>query len=110
MGSKASERLINAATLLEPHALGISAEAIGKIQVDDGMRQDLLRCLYDIDPAETLWGLYFCQGLLAAAKLDENITNVLIQQAPSLLESADNSTRVELVRILFMLRRKLPRY
>jgi hypothetical protein len=92
-------------TKKEPDALGISLEAAGKIPLDDAARNSILKCLFDTDPDEIGWGLWFCQGLLAAGRLDPIITDTLIQHLADLVESNDYRIRKST-----RLRNRVPQY
>jgi hypothetical protein len=106
----ASERLVQRVPMKDPSSCGISYEETANIQVDEQVRADILSCLYDVNPSEVRWGLWFCESLLMAGKLDDHIENALIQQIPSLLKSEDPKLRGEVVRVVVKLRGQLPEY
>jgi hypothetical protein len=110
MNSSASARLLTLAEAIEPPSPGISLDVVGKIKMDERVRADILTCLYDVNPLEVSWGLWFCEGLIMADKLDGAIAQALLQQIPFLLKSGNSKVRSDVVSVLIKLRSRLPKY
>lgn len=110
MNATASQRLIKLVPREDPSFPAISLEDVAKVQVDAKMRTDIMQCLYDVDPAEIFWGLWFCEALLSLGKLDNRMRDALIQQIPSFLKSGNVKIRSAVVPIVIKLREELPEY
>jgi len=110
MDTTASQRLIKLVPRKDPSWPGISHEDTARIQVDEKVRTDILSCLYDVNPSEVGWGLWFCESLLAAGKLDSRIKEALIQQVPSLLKCEDAKIKSDVLPLVIRLRGELPEY
>jgi hypothetical protein len=112
MSVPASKRLITLAERNQssPPSHGVSLEDIGRIQVTAEVTQDILTCLYDLDLSENFWGVWFCEGLAAARKIDDKLLDALVSQFPYLSRTSNPQTKAELVALLVMLGKRVPKF
>src|ERR1043165_3623545 len=111
MSLSASKRLISLAEKNQPASShGISLDDVAKIHLTDDIKTDILTCLYDVDPTENFWGVWFCEGLVSAGKLDSKLAAALVQQLPSLAKAPNPQIRAELIPILVMLPDLFPKF
>lgn len=107
MKEKASAILIRIA---EVNPGGISLAEAGRIPIRDDVRDAVLTCLYDTDPEEVRWGIWFAHGLQVAQRTDSAVTAALLERLPRLMEFNDQNVRKEALPVLILLRERMPGY
>jgi hypothetical protein len=110
VSSLASNRLIELTQENEVSPEGVSLDAIGKIEVTNQVRVDILTCLYSIEPSDVWWGVWFCAGLIMVRKLDDKLRQGLMKRLPVLLQCDEAHMRAESVHLLVALHSEFPDY
>ena len=106
----ASEYLLNLVENPDPSSLGANLDTVSQVQLNEEVTANVLHCLYDTEPLEVFWGLWFCEGLLMAGKLSAPLEDAVIQQLPHFLRFEDDRPKNQALRMAILLREKVPQY
>ncbi|HTI68552.1 MAG TPA: hypothetical protein VMF06_01195 [Candidatus Limnocylindria bacterium] len=89
----ASARLIERALQVSgPSSLGLSAEDIARVAVDDALIADIEECLSSEDVSELKWGLWFAYGILSP-EISSSFLKHLLPRVPIWLTHRDDDVR-----------------
>jgi hypothetical protein len=91
----------------------VALAGIPHIPLDAEFKEDILFCLASVESSENIWGLFFCQGMVAGGKSQElgsDITRALIEKTPKWMVDMDPKLRLHALPIYVSYRAFIPEF